>query len=334
MAPAVLAALIAGGSSLIGGGLSAIGQASTNKFNALTQQKLMEAQNRFNLEQWNRSNEYNTPANQRKRLEEAGINPALALSNITPGITQAVTSASGEGAPRAENALGTLGQGVASGGAQIAAMAQQQQLIDLQKQKVEADIAKTQAETQGIETDNETRKDKNEAELANVRAQTDSTLYNVARQRKFEEADLKKLQSEALAAANQADYIQAQTLLAEFELKHTAPAKVLEIQAKIKSLFVTMAYIRAQTQLSYAQKELLMKKALTETLQQDVIAENAVILRKTQRFVEEKIKSEIKSKDTQSRYYETQIKFAPVDRMLQGTSILLNGMANFMSHAK
>lgn len=331
MAPAVLAALIAGGSSLIGGGLSAFGQASTNKFNALAQQKLMEAQNRFNLEQWQRSNEYNTPANQRKRLEDAGINPALALSNITPGITQAVTSASGEGAPRAENALGALGQGVASSGAQIAAMAQQQQLVDLQAQQVEAQIAKTNAETEAIKTDTATLDDRNKADLENKKAQTGNLLFDLAKKEKILPVEMKKLQSEALEATNRADYIQVQTLMAEFERIHMQPAKLIELQTRVKSMVVTMAYTRAQTALTMAQKEMVYKSLLTETLKQGNLANEYVVGKVLRSFVGQKIQSEIRSNNSRSDYVEQETRLAPMDRVITLSGMLMQSMTSYMT---
>lgn len=332
MAPAVLAALISAGGSLASGGLSAFGQASANKANILAQQKLMDAQNRFNLEQWNRTNEYNTPANQRKRLEEAGINPALAMSNITPGITQAVTSASGEGAPHQESVTAGLANAVGSASQQIANMAQQQQLIDLQAQQVEANIAKTNAETESIQEDNKTLGARNEADLANKKAQTDNLLFDLAKKEKFMPAELKKLQSDALASANQADYIQVQTLMAEFEYMHLQPAKLLELQTRVKAMVVTMAYIRAQTALSFAQKEMIYKSILTETMKAGVLANEYEIGKVLRAFTKEKIQSEIRSNNARSGYVEQETRLAPTDRIIHLTGMLMQGMMSYMSH--
>lgn len=44
---------------------------------------LQEAQNKFNLEQWNRNNEYNSPSAQLARYTAAGINPNSAVQGIT-----------------------------------------------------------------------------------------------------------------------------------------------------------------------------------------------------------------------------------------------------------
>lgn len=42
---------------------------------------LAQSQNRYNIEQWMRENQYNLPQNQVERLKAAGINPALAYAN-------------------------------------------------------------------------------------------------------------------------------------------------------------------------------------------------------------------------------------------------------------
>lgn len=67
---------------LIGGALNLIGGISQRNFEKRMQQQqmdwneaMMEKQNQWSLEQWNRTNEYNTPAAQRQRLLDAGLNP-------------------------------------------------------------------------------------------------------------------------------------------------------------------------------------------------------------------------------------------------------------------
>ncbi|QCS36005.1 minor capsid protein [Capybara microvirus Cap1_SP_84] len=51
-------------------------QAAEAQKNRDFQQNMMQYQNAWNLEQWNRQNDYDSPVNQRKLLEEAGYNPA------------------------------------------------------------------------------------------------------------------------------------------------------------------------------------------------------------------------------------------------------------------
>lgn len=49
-------------------------------------------QNKYNEEMWNKQNEYNSPKNQMKRYEEAGLNPQLIYGQGTPGNASAVQS--------------------------------------------------------------------------------------------------------------------------------------------------------------------------------------------------------------------------------------------------
>lgn len=80
--PLLLGGALAGIGSLIGGGISAISQNNTNKTNLQIARETnranrqnQEYQNEWNLNMWNRQNEYNDPSAQRQRLEDAGLNP-------------------------------------------------------------------------------------------------------------------------------------------------------------------------------------------------------------------------------------------------------------------
>lgn len=98
MGPLLGAALAAGGTSLLGGFLNWLGGTSANNKNVAMQQATNAAQERmfnraleyntlerldtqdWNLEQWARNNEYNSPANQALRLRNAGFNPAAIMN--------------------------------------------------------------------------------------------------------------------------------------------------------------------------------------------------------------------------------------------------------------
>lgn len=80
MAISTAAALSAGGSlitGIIGNSLNYASQENTNRAN----RQLAEYQNAWNLEQWNRENEYNSPLKQMERYQEAGLNPNLIYGN-------------------------------------------------------------------------------------------------------------------------------------------------------------------------------------------------------------------------------------------------------------
>lgn len=88
---------LAGAAVTAGGGLlsSILGlraQKSANNTNLEIAQmnnewseRMMEKQHGYDVEMWNKNNEYNDPSKQVERLKAAGINPGLALGNIGTG---------------------------------------------------------------------------------------------------------------------------------------------------------------------------------------------------------------------------------------------------------
>lgn len=93
IAPLIGAGLIAGGASLLGSIFGHSSQKSANETNI----QLAREQRQFDLDMWNRQNEYNTDSAQMQRAREAGINPYMAISNIAGG--QSNTFAGGQSAP-------------------------------------------------------------------------------------------------------------------------------------------------------------------------------------------------------------------------------------------
>lgn len=77
MDPITLSALISGGSALLGGGLNAFSSANLNRKNRQFSWDMYARQQADQLANWNRLNEYNSPAAQMKRFQEAGLNPNL-----------------------------------------------------------------------------------------------------------------------------------------------------------------------------------------------------------------------------------------------------------------
>lgn len=71
-----------------------------NEFNAREAEKARQ----FQLEMWNKTNDWNSPKNVRKRLQEAGYNPYLGLDSSNVGTAQSVgSSASASAAPPIQN---------------------------------------------------------------------------------------------------------------------------------------------------------------------------------------------------------------------------------------
>lgn len=72
-----VAALIGGAASLAGTALSQFGADSRAEQSYQRQKELAALQNQYAVENWARENRYNTPEEQRKRLQAAGLNPDL-----------------------------------------------------------------------------------------------------------------------------------------------------------------------------------------------------------------------------------------------------------------
>uniref|UniRef100_A0AAU8AYH9 DNA pilot protein n=1 Tax=Dulem virus 250 TaxID=3145727 RepID=A0AAU8AYH9_9VIRU len=104
--------------------------------------QLAEQQNKWNIEQWNRENAYNTPQQMRARLEAAGFNPNLAVSGLSGSLNSASSpslSAGAPGIPTDLNALGRMDNPITAGfrGA----------LDAIQARNIESQTDKTKAET-------------------------------------------------------------------------------------------------------------------------------------------------------------------------------------------
>lgn len=98
VAPLVAAGLASGAASLVG---NLIGTSSSNsknmqinkmnnEFNALEAEKARK----YQTEMWNKTNEWNSPKNIRKRLQEAGYNPYLGMDSSNVGTAQGAGSSS------------------------------------------------------------------------------------------------------------------------------------------------------------------------------------------------------------------------------------------------
>lgn len=131
----MIPALIAAGGSIVGNLLGFGSNKSTNEANM----RLAEYQYDRNLDMWNRANEYNKPANQVKRLREAGLNPALLYGSGSVANTSSNSPQYDAPHLQAYQGFGDLGLG------QAVSVYQNARNLDSQ-------IRKTDAETENILT--------------------------------------------------------------------------------------------------------------------------------------------------------------------------------------
>lgn len=76
-------AIIAGGSSLLGGGLNALSTGNLNKKNRRFAREMYDRQRMDAYSDWQMQNEYNSPAAQMQRFEDAGLNRNLIYGGLS-----------------------------------------------------------------------------------------------------------------------------------------------------------------------------------------------------------------------------------------------------------
>lgn len=164
--------LIVGLIAAIGTVSGVIGSVASNKRNNATQIQLAGQQNQWNVEQWNRMNEYNSPLNQMQRLRSAGLNPSLAYGG---GLVDAGSSSSPAASaelpntrPSSYDGLANIGDGLN----QLSGRVQQQPLIDAQ-----ADYYSQLADAERI--DNITRGKQNALKIIQSEKLIDKTVQEI-----------------------------------------------------------------------------------------------------------------------------------------------------------
>lgn len=101
ISPVVGSALIGAGASVLGGLLGSSNQSSANKTNLRIAQmnnefneRMLQKQMDYNTEMWEKQTDYDSAVNQRKRLEEAGLNPYLMMNGGSAGSVSSQSSPS------------------------------------------------------------------------------------------------------------------------------------------------------------------------------------------------------------------------------------------------
>lgn len=279
-------ALISGAMSLAGSALDAKYQSQQQKrqaehdkdMAALNQQNIlaqMEQANQYQVEQWNRENEYNDPSAVAARFRAAGINPRASFGTGAAsgaGIAGGLSGApSGSSTASASNIMGNASF-AGLGSAMIAGAR-----LQAQNRKDQADADKAEMEAKGKKFDNEV--------LAPLRAELQSALKDKA----VSDAEISKitaqwepymaeLRSRALEGNISNVEAQTQTFLSQLEndavyrslseeQKNSLKQQVLESQARVMRMAVQNAFDNAQTKLASVHGDLMRsQKELNEAL--------------------------------------------------------------------
>lgn len=262
---ALIEAGVNAGASLLGGVFSYFGQKSAN---AAALQRMRE-QNDFAERMWREGNAYNTPYEQRKRYEAAGINPYLALGNIQAGNAQGSVSP----APPAPvgNAGAYLGAGVAGAANAAVNTYLQNQLISSQVQKNLADADAVRTDTPYIGRRNEADIASTEAGTENMRTKTDLDRVNILvanaeldRLKQMTPIEVQLMQANVENVTANTSLTKLQERINDWEFKNIKPLQAMELKARISQAYATIGYLVAQGRLSNAQAGLVAQMTLTE----------------------------------------------------------------------
>lgn len=221
---------------------------------------LAEKQNRWNLEQWQRNNDYNTPSAVMLRLREAGVNPHMYYSkgNAMGGVST-VSPEMTAGAPSSPIDTSGLLQQRTYGDAIQKAMEQSLLVASVRKTNAEAGLVDQKRETEVYNTDIF----KSDAAFRNALNGSSLRLTGMdielkGSQRKLTDGQVGMLRYESAFLQKQMDKIdmenkqmEATISLMSEQQKYTALKQVLEseqVQAMCKQL-------ASQTSLNYRQAQ-------------------------------------------------------------------------------
>lgn len=224
--------------------------------------KLAQYQNDWNLAQWNRQNAYNSPAAQRARYEEAGINPYFALGNISSGQSESLMSTDMARQQSGAEAYNMKAQGAQQFGSAISNASNQfvgnlyqlEQTKALQIQNTENLLSMTKR-VQGLEYDNQAKKMANELYNANMQS-----LMNITKNQE-RESYARVAQANLQTVGSQYD-----VATKAFTNKFILPAQRDIAQMTIGKMTAEIAYQKAQQHWTEKQTALAAKYAAAAML--------------------------------------------------------------------
>ena len=264
-----LGSLISAAGGILGGSIAKQGSdaaakaalQATRETNAANL-KLAQYQNDWNLAQWNRQNAYNSPAAQRARYEEAGINPYFALGNINSGQAESLMSTDMARQQSGAEAYSMQAQGSQQLGSAISNASNQfvgnlyqlEQTKALQIQNTE-NLLSMSKRVQGLEYDNQAKRMANELYNANMQS-----LMNITKNQE-RESYARVAQANLQTVGSQYD-----VATKAFTNKFILPAQRDIAQMTIGKMTTEIAYQKAQQHWTEKQTALAAKYAAAAML--------------------------------------------------------------------
>lgn len=213
--------------------------------------KLMGQQHDYNVSDFYLQNEYNSPANQRSRLEAAGINPAMLGTSNTTTLGISPTSASGYSPVDYSS---------------VVRASQEERLIDAQVANLrsQSNLTNQQAENMDIKNDYESLIGSNTVTFLGTQIKlneklTDSEAQKIAESKSRVDTTVKEVSAKV-------DYLRKQTSDIEFQQKIARSYLKLEQEFKrsnidYQSQMLALKQIETMTGVSVSQAEIILKRS-------------------------------------------------------------------------
>lgn len=309
--------IIAAGAQLLGGLMTnsqnAQNVASANRMNY----QIFKEQNEFNLEQWKRNNEYNTPLAQRMRYEQAGINPSIALGNITPGVAQATTSASANPMQSA--------QAVNPVPASVDAYIQSKQ-ADANIELAKAEVANKQADTASKLINNDKLPEYLQKQVELLVSEAVKNYSDANRNDALTPVQAEQIKANIDEIKSRIDMSKLEQKVKSYELKNLLPAQRDMFIATIREKTAQLGLISSQIGLNQASATEALSRQLMFEAQTKGINISNDIAKRTANDVVQTIQQNGKlvEAQTEHQYNLSRVLGVQADRMNNGTDIYLS----------
>ena len=266
--PLPIVPLIGAGASLAGGIASNASTARQNSLNRQWQERVYERQRKDALTDRDFENFYNSPAEQMKRLKEAGLNPNLVYGNGNATEASASARSSNMGSPEFRPANWTAAaSGLSSSFMDIYDMQQKQAQTD--NVKAATDLARQQLVTEGL------RQAQIAAGTAKTSVDTESSKFGLDLARDLRDTSLEAAKANLQHTVSQINKANAETTRTGVEtgisLARNEREALMNAQ-NLKKGLEEILQIRANTAKSYAEKshieQVILNLKKDETLKQ------------------------------------------------------------------
>ena len=244
---------------------------------------LAEKQNKWNIEQWQRNNDYNTPSAVMSRLRSAGINPHMYYSkgNAMGGVSTSSPEMTSGSPAEAVDTSGMLGQSTYGQSVQMA-MDKAVQVASIRKLNADTRLTEQKADTEEYNTDifESDAAFRNALNSSTLRL-TDMDIDLKGSQKNLTDGQIGMLRYEAAVLQKQMDKIDRENELMEEQianlteerrsiiLKRVLDSELVEAQCKELAAKTHLSYEEARDLAATRAARLLNLNASTQKMQNE-----------------------------------------------------------------